>query len=555
MKRIVSVWLPAWPIERLRRAEPNAVPDDRPFALVASGAHGVILTAVNRRASVAGVRVGQSLADARAALPGLLTRLAEPAQDRAALLALARWSGRYGPARNVDGEDGLWIDVTGVAHLFADREPRGERAKEGGEARLLADLLRRLDAFGVTARAGLADTPGAGFALARFAPQRDGRAVIAPAGGMRTALAGLPVEGLRLEVEAVILLKRLGLRRIGQLYELPRAALARRFRTLPGARKAAAGSSAMADTVLTRLDQALGRVPEPQRSLADPPPHLVRRVFSEPLVSAAGIETAVAELATDLCALLDGAAEGARRLRLCLYRADGTATEARAGTSTPCREPQHIVKLLAEKLSSLDAGFGIDALTLEATAVEPLAAVQPALPVRLEEGARADPAPLIDRLANRLGPERVFRLAACESHIPERAERRVPVLTRSPASSPAVPLPWPPRLALRPPFLFQAPEPIAVVAEVPEGPPVRFTWRRVSHRVAKAAGPERLAPEWWRALARASGADEDTAAPRPRDYYCLEDDRGARYWVFRDGLYSREAEERAPVWYMHGLFG
>jgi protein ImuB len=553
MKRVVSVWLPAWPIERLRRAEPNVVPDDRPFALVAAGTHGVIITAVNRRAAAEGVRTGQSLADARAALPGLLTRLAEPAQDRAALLALARWSGRYGPSRNVEGDDGLWIDVTGVAHLFADRAQRG--ANHSAEARLLADLVRRLGTFGLTARAALADTPGAAFALARFAPHKEGRTVISPAGAMRAALAGLPVEGLRLEAETLILLKRLGLRRIGQLYDLPRAALARRFRALKGARKATAGSSAMADTVLTRLDQALGRLPEPQRPLAERPVHLVRRIFSEPLVSAAGVETAVAELATALCALLDDAAEGARRLRLCLYRADGTMAEAQAGTSEPCREPRHILKLLAEKLSSLDAGFGIDVLTLEATGVEPLATVQPALAARLEEGARSDSAPLIDRLANRLGPERVFRIALCESHIPERAEQRIPALARLPARSLPLPAPWPPRLALRPPFLFPAPEPIAVVAEVPEGPPVRFTWRRVSHRVAKAAGPERLAPEWWRALARASGADEETAAPRPRDYYCLEDDRGGRYWVFRDGLYSREAEERAPVWYMHGLFG
>ena len=534
----------------MRRAEPHAAPDDRPFALVATGAHGVTITAVNRRAGAEGVRVSQSLADARAALPGLLTRLAEPARDRAALLALARWSGRYGPARNVDGEDGLWIDITGVAHLFANRERRGARAADSGEAGLLADLVRRLSAFGLTARAGLADTPGAAFALARFAPPGQGRAVIAPAGGTHTALAGLPVEALRLEVETVILLKRLGLRRIGQLYDLPRAALARRFRALPGPRQAAAGSSAMSDTVLTRLDQALGRVPEPQRSLAEPPVHLVRRVFSEPLVSAAGIEAAVAELATELCALLDDAAEGAGRLRLCLYRADGTVAEIRAGTSGPCREPRHILKLLAEKLSSLDAGFGLDGLTLEATSVERLAAMQPTLAARLEEGDRADPALLIDRLANRLGAERVFRLAACESHIPERAERRVPAFARAPADLPAAPRP-----ALRPPFLFPAPEPIAVVAEVPDGPPVRFTWRRLSHRVTKATGPERIAPEWWRPLARASGAEEEAAAPRSRDYYCLEDDRGARYWVFRAGLYSREAEEGPPVWYMHGLFG
>lgn len=236
MRRIVSVWLPLWPIERLARARSTAVPDEAPLALVQSGSHGIRITAVNACAAKEGVRIGQALADARASLPSLLSRPAEPERDRAVLEQLARWCGRYGANRNVDGEDGLWIDVTGVAHLF------------GGEERLVADLIARLSRFGVTVRVGLADTLGAAHALARFAPSP----ALAPAGTSEARLAALPVEALRLAPETVLLLRRLGLKRIGQLFLLPRAALERRFR-----------SAQTADAVLRRLDEALGVRSEP----------------------------------------------------------------------------------------------------------------------------------------------------------------------------------------------------------------------------------------------------------------------------------------------------
>jgi protein ImuB len=84
---------------------------------------------------------------------------------------------------------------------------------------------------------------------------------------------------------------------------------------------------------------------------------------------------------------------------------------------------------------------------------------------------------------------------------------------------------------------------LTVLAEIPEGPPARFTWRCLTRRVAKAEGPERIAPEWWRAT-----------DPRPRDYYRIEDEDGHRYWVFREGLYQ-ESELGGPSWYLHGVFG
>jgi protein ImuB len=516
MRRIVSVWLPLWPIERMARAEPAAVPDEAPLALIETGSHGIRITAVNRKAAIEGVRVGAALADARAALPSLMSRASEPGRDRAALFKLARWCGRYGPNRNADGADGLWIDVTGVAHLY------------GGEERLIDDLCARLAALGLTARVALADTLGAAHALARFASSP----ALALPGETEAKLAPLPVEGLRLATESVLLLKRLGLKRIGQLYHLPRSALERRFR-----------SSKSAEAVLSRLDQALGARPEPRRPLAEPPALCVQRSWADPLVSAAGLEAETARLAMELCAALDARNLGARRVSLSLYRADGTVAQVRAGMSFPCRTPDHLMALLKEKLSHLDAGFGVDVLVLAALHVEGRAAHQDALGPRLGGAARADPALLVDRLANRLGSGRVSRLQPRASHIPERAEAGVPALCASSRKT-ASPVPLACR-APRPPFLLAAPEPIRVIAEVPEGPPARFTWRRVERRVARWQGPQRVAPEWWREIGKEMS--------RTRDYYCLEDEAGGGYWVFREGLYGGDADP--PSWFLHGLFG
>jgi protein ImuB len=518
MRRIVSVWLPLWPIERLARAAPQAVPEAACLALVEAGSHGIRITAVTSRAAEEGVRIGQSLADARAALPALLSRPAEPGRDGRALLQLARWCGRYGPNRNVEDADGpadsLWIDITGVAHLY------------GGEARLLDDLLARLTRFGLTARAGLADTPGAAHALARYAASP----AIALAGTTQKRLAPLPVEALRLSPETVLLLKRLGLRRIGQLFSLPRAALRRRFR-----------SASAAEAVVRRLDQALGIAPEPSPPLLEPPVLFVHRAFAEPLISPAQLEAETGQLSEQLCAVLAARNLGARRIMLSLYRADGTVAEVRAGLSLASRTPKHLTALVCEKLQNIDAGFGVDALVLAALQVEERAPAQAAFGAGV--ACNANPTELIDRLANRLGAARVTRLEPRASHIPERAEVRVSALADlTPGSQRRLPART---LPPRPQFLLAPPEPIGVIAEIPEGPPARFTWRRVERRIVRAQGPERIAPEWWREIG--------SKKSRTRDYYRIEDEGGAAYWVFREGFYG--GGEEMPSWFMHGLFG
>ncbi len=453
------------------------------MVLAESGAKGLVITAVNVRAARAGLHPGLSLADARAAVPSLVSHPAETARDARALHRLALWLGRYGPARNVDGADGVWIDITGVAHLF------------GGEERLMEDLVRRLAAFTVTARAGLADTPGAAHALGRFATRQ--RAIaIAPAGETGHALSDLPVDALQLTPETVLLLKRLGLGTIGHLTGLPRASLERRFASSASARGKAAGAAKLAGAVLVRLDQALGRSAEPRQPLGEPPVLSVRRTWSEPLVSSEALMGEIGELAGDLAAALTAAGLGARRVALHLYRADGTVAHAEAGLSQASADAAHMMQLLEQKLGNLDAGFGIDVASLDASQAEPLAARQVALDAGGDAAAGTAIAALVDRLTNRLGAAHVFRIAARASHIPERSAVRMPPHAAATDTGTGTP-----ESRSRPLFLLSPPERISVMAEVPDGPPLRFTWRRVLYPVTKAAGPERIAPEWWRHLA------------------------------------------------------
>lgn len=555
MSRIVSVWLPAWPIERMQRQVPGSVPAAEPFALVQKGAHGLRISAANGPAIAAGAVIGAALADARAALPGLAVRPADPVSDALALRKLARWLGRYGPAHNADGVDGAWVDVTGVAHLY------------GGERALAEDLGGRLRRMGLDARIGLADTFGAAHALARFGPLAiaSGRGSLAPPGGVRSALAGLPVAALRIEHDAMRLLVRLGLKRIGQIYDLPRPALAARFREATGGGSRRFRETAAAG-VLLRLDQALGVVGEPKKPLALPPEAQCRLIFPDPLGTSDGIVGALGQLASMLEARLASQGLGARRFRLVLYRTDGTAAEVVIGTSAARREPAHICRLMGEHLGRIDAGFGIDAAVLEADGLEPMHALQIGLGAKnmrgdIAGGEAEGLAALVDRLSNRLGPARVLRCVRRESHIPERSEVWLPAMdsrTSSTLTGARAPLPaLVPALPPRPAFLLGRPEIISVLAGVPEGAPQRFVWRRVARRIMRSEGPERIAPEWWRHIGMTD------RLPGTRDYYRLEDATGARYWVFREGFYG-QSEDRAdadgdgrggePRWFVHGVF-
>ncbi len=544
----MSLWLPSWPIDRRRRRESLSGREEsgRPTILVASIGNQRLVTAADGGATALGIAPGMALTDARALHPGLAVAAADPVGDRAALQRLAQWCDRFSPWTAAEGADGVWLDITGCAHLH------------GSEASLAAEVVERLGRQGIAARAAIADTAGAAWALAHHGAEP---ITIVPAGQARAALAPLPVSALRLDPLATAELERLGLRRIGTFYELPRAALAARF----------------GDRVALRLDQALGVAGEPLSPLPPPPARWTRRRFAEPIGTPEDIAAATRLLLTALCRALAAELLGARRVVLTLHRVDGRRAEVAIGTAQPSRDAVHLFRLLEEHLPQLDPGLGVEDMVLAAPTVDRLAATQLDLPrARLPDptlrrvarsileaegmgrdgGDPAALATLVDRLANRLGAGALFRLMPRESHVPERAVACLfplpPVSPRAPTrlrhAGPSLSGPAEEGSAtaaatlLRPIRLLPRPEPIEAVAPVPDDPPVQFRWRRLMHRVRRADGPERIAGEWWR------GAAEENAL---RDYYCVEDEAGRRFWLYRAGLYRPDATAR---WFLHGVF-
>jgi len=478
----------------------------------------------NDRARDSGIQPGMRLTDALAILPKLATQHETPQADAAVLRALADWCQRYTPTVSLDGTNGLWLDITGAAHLC------------GGEDELLADLSHRLQAIGFASKLGLAETPGAAWAIARFS---DASCRNVPPGSLVRSLASLPVAALRLDEDALYLIKRFGLKDIGALCAIPRASLKRRFPSKEAPSKEAG------EAVLHRLDQALGQIREPIVPLRPAPAYLERLSFAEPILATEGFERGLDDLLDRLCCRLEAAHRGALHVTFSAYHADGGVSWVAIGAAQPSHDADHLRHLFRDRIATLNPGFGVDHLTLSADKVQPLKKKQQPLFQAAALGQRQnDIARLVDRLSNRLGADNVYRIVPQASHIPEQAEQRSAPMQagdKQPAAKPHKPL--------RPFRLLPRPEPITVIAEVPEGPPRRLTWRRVTHRIIHAEGPERIAPEWWHLTS--------SRTMQTRDYYRIEDEDGRRFWIFRAGLYRDLEQDEAqplPSWHMHGLF-
>jgi protein ImuB len=546
MKRIVSLWFPKLSTERLARPGQSPTPRDwqaRAAATVVWHQGGPRLAAANAHARAAGLRPAMRLADARTLVPDLLTAAADPVADRRLLEAVAGWCDRYTPwvaldplgaalaagedgaeacaAGGFGGDAGLLLDITGCAHLFG--------AGEAGERALLADLVERLTRHDLSCRAAMADTAGAAWALARYAERQAD--LYCPLGGQRDALAKLPIEGLRLATPILETFYRLGLRRIGDLYAMPRAPLARRF----------------GDPPLTRLDQALGLNEETIEPRRPAPAFRTRLAFVEPIGRSEDIAAATSRLLAALCKQLEQASVGARKLEIALYRVDGSVDRTAIGTSRPNRDNPKLMKLFEDRLGELDPGFGVDLMILAAPEVEEWTGAQDHLP---ETGTPAKSSwhedgtiDLADRLALRLGAKNVVRLAPHDSHLPARVQVSVPFATPVPEGA------WA-RIAsmkgARPTRLLQRPEQVNVTAMMPDDPPQQFQWHRHTHKIVRIEGPERIADEWWRPQPGGKLMPANIVPP-VRDYYRVEDNDGGRFWLFRDGSLN------TAKWYLHGF--
>jgi protein ImuB len=500
------------------------------------------LVAVDALAARQGLHPGQNLSDARAQVPTLEVREIDRGTIEHVFADFADWHSNASPLVAVMTDQAsygdLCLDITGTAHLF------------GGEAKMLQTLTGRLQVLGFTVMGGIADTIGGAWALAHYAP-----GCIASGSGLAEALSPLPIAALRLDEQQVTALSQLGLKQVGQLYGRDRKALMARF----------------GESLIVRLDQALGGIEErltPRIPVAD---HFAERRFADPIGLIDDVLATADDLAVQLRYRLEAEGLGAQSFHLLLYLVDHKVISLSVNASRPTRDAGHIGRLFrhrAERLAGeYDPGFGIDLIRLGASSLSVLPDMQAG--VFGNGGSSEDLDQLFDRMASRLGPLAVVRSKPVNSHIPERAVKLEPVVARTPDDPAAVP-----DAALKRPLrLLPVPEPITVsLAEVPDGPPPGMVWRRVRYRFMRTSGPERIGAEWWQSPHGLSVAVEET--PRKisltrgeekeerrlqlvrlpissRDYFVAEDEAGRRFWLFREGLYGGPDE---PRWYLHGFF-
>lgn len=571
-RRILALHLPLLPTDRLHRRAKGASwrssggpADEAPLAVYARAGNAFRLEACDARAAAAGLFVHQPLAEARARVPSLALVDRDPAGEAETLGRIADWCDRFTPLvgldRDFDGEAGLLLDTTGVAHLF------------GGEAALAEEVVESLARTGFAARSAIAGTPAAARAVVRCGLGPASSRVVPP-GEDRAAVAPLPLAAIDPDAARRTALARLGLATVADLLALPRPALARRF----GA------------DLLARLDEASGAAERPISPRAPVADIAAERRFFDPISTPDDVAAVVRSLAGAVAESLERRGEGATRVELALWRVDGDVRRLRLGTGRPIRDPGLLLALFAERLKGeaegeprrprrgsgsdggfriaygVDPGWGFDLVRLSVLAAAPLDPAQIALSGDAEGRIAFDR--LVDRLGARLGPRRIGVALPGDAHLPEAAS----IFRPAAATDTAAGLAWslaeidpdaPPERPLR---LLDRPEPIDTVAAVPDGPPLRFRWRRVLYEVDRAEGPERVAPPWWHRppepqLDPDPPAANDAGAPLPdrpdpaaatRDYFRVEDALGRRFWIFRSGLFGRETTR--PRWFLHGLF-
>ena len=317
----------------------------------------------------------------------------------------------------------------------------------------------------------------------------------------RSALTRPSVTGLR----------RAGLKTIGDVADRARHEITARF---------GAGFTAL-------LEQALGQSDAPISPRKPLPDYIVEKRFAEPVATEAVISATLSGLAEMLVAAMAQQGKGARRLEARFFRTDGAVRTIMVDTGQPVTRGEVIDRLFRERLDALsdplDPGFGFDLIRLCASRTEIVVQQQRDLDANVHDNDEL--AALIDRIAARIGGKArgrapcrrtpIFRSARCWRRrrniiwpLPRKRSGR-----RALAGEPP----------LRPLRLFERPEQIKVIAQVPDGPPARFVWRRATHAVVRAEGPERVAMEWWR-----------TEGTMPtRDYFRVEDEAGLRFWLYR----------------------
>jgi len=499
-RRFVSIWfrqlLADWQL--IRRPELAKIP----FVFAASDHGRLILTAVNALAAGFGVEVGMRAADAKAICPGLEVLDDKPGRPRNLLRGLGEWCVRYSPIVAIDefGVDGLLLDVSGCTHLW------------GGEREYIKEIVFRLKSKGYTVRLAIADTPGAAWAISHYGKVTP----LIPVGGHPEALLGLVPEALRLEQPVLVKLRKLGFYQIKSFVSMQRSVLRRRF----------------GEDFLLRLAQALGTEDEVLVPLQVPVPFSERLACLEPIRTRTGIEIAITKMLESLCKRMQTEGKGLRTGVLSGHRIDGQVVQIAIGTSGATHSVSHLFKLFQLKIDKIRPGLGIEVFVLDAPKVDEVEVSQEEMWTSKPGLDDQSVIRLLDRVAGKIGPQVIHRYLPATRYWPERAVLQAQSVTEKPASAWRVEKP-------RPTELLKHPDPIEVMALIPDHPPKFFIYKGVRHQVVKADGPERIEREWW--------LDQG----EHRDYYQVEDDQGGRFWLFRSGHYGGDQKYQ---WFIHGFF-
>lgn len=497
-KRFIAIWFRYLTTDWLTLRQPAL--QDMPFVFTAAERGRKIVKAFSPAAEALGIEANTPLANAKAIAPDLQVFNDKEGRDIKLLKAIGEWCIRYTPIVAVDNTDGLFLDISGCAHLW------------GSEEIYLKEIVTRLQSKGYHVRAAVADTVGAAWAICRFGKS----SLIIKSTEQTTALLQLPPAALRLEPGVLARLQKLGLYQIHSFIGMPRAVLRRRF----------------GEGLLLRLAQALGQEDEVLTPIQLIAPYQERLPCLEPIRTATGIELAIKDLLQALCTRLQGEGKGLRTAILKCFRVDGKIVQVEIGTNSPSHHISHLFKLFELKISRIAPGLGIELFVMEAAKIEEVSPLQEALWANNPGLDDQEVAELLDRLSVKIGTGSINRYLPDEHYWPERSIRSATTIAEQPTISWGTDRP-------RPTQLLKNPEPIEVTAPIPDYPPMLFRYKGKVHHIKKADGPERIEREWW------------LDAGEHRDYYQVEDEHGQRYWLFRSGHY---ADDKSNHWFIHGYF-
>lgn len=475
---------------------------DAPLAVVAGHPRPCVI-ATSPQARALGVEPGQGVAAALAIAPALQLQARTPALETETLAEVACWAGAYSPRISLVPPDAVLLEIESSLKLF-------------GGACAIADAIHEgLARLGLQASLATAPTPLAARWFARTRPGMND--ALLP--GWQADLDSLPLtvlaDGTGVAPATLELLAGVGVRTLGEIALLPRAALARR----------------QATAVIETLSRARGDIPDPQPWFQPPVQYAHRLALPAPVCETEALAFAARRLFAGLAAWLARRHAAVDQCVLELVHERHPATRVTIVSGDPCRDDSRLVLLAREHLARLELVAPVEELRLLADAPQAFAPQPDDLFGRPGQ-ARDSAMLLLDRLRARLGADAIHLLDTRADHRPEVAWARktatLPSASPFPSPFPSpLPSPSPTRTASagakrahpkRPLWLLPDPRPLA--------PGV----------VTLLEGPERIEGGWW-----------DQADIR-RDYYLARGPDDALWWIFED-------LDPPGAWYVHGYFG